>query len=156
MVSAERYNSGGTRVRLDGGDVAVCRGDDLFGAEKFDLIKIDVEGMEVEVLAGLAQTIARGRPLIFVEVQDENRERFAAIVQQWHFAVAWQNQMYPGITNFLVTPPAQVGAPATDTVQLRRLAWHAARVGRSTTRWLPAMPSLEARVRRLLGEDARP
>src|SRR5262249_49779677 len=41
------------------------------------LIKIDVEGMEREVLAGAAETIRRCRPFLYVE--DERRDRSEAL-----------------------------------------------------------------------------
>lgn len=44
-----------------------------------DLLKIDVEGMELEVLAGAKQLIAKSQPVIFIEVQERNRLAFA----QW-------------------------------------------------------------------------
>jgi FkbM family methyltransferase len=40
---------------------------DSLGLTRLDLIKIDVEGMELEVLAGARQTIARCLPIIIVE-----------------------------------------------------------------------------------------
>lgn len=43
--------------------------DDL-GARNVSLIKIDVEGMEPEVLSGARQTIERDRPRLYVEAQD--------------------------------------------------------------------------------------
>jgi FkbM family methyltransferase len=104
LVTADWFNSGGTTVRLDGGPVSVYRGDDLFAAEWFDLVKIDVEGRELDVLAGLADTIARCRPLMFIEVNDDHRSQFLALVEQWSYEIEWQAQMYPQITNFLLKP----------------------------------------------------
>jgi len=40
---------------------------DEFGLPRVDLIKIDVEGMEMEVLQGAAQTIGRARPVLLIE-----------------------------------------------------------------------------------------
>jgi FkbM family methyltransferase len=72
-------NLGATRM-LRGRDGAfeVHAGDTLFVEERFDLIKIDVEGMEMEVLAGLQETVARCRPLLFIEVDPANAPAFAA------------------------------------------------------------------------------
>ncbi len=71
-------NLGATRMlRGQGGGLEVHAGDALFGDERFDLIKIDVEGMEIEVLSGLEATVARNRPLLFVEVDPQNEQAFA-------------------------------------------------------------------------------
>lgn len=72
-------NLGATKMKPEGGDLQVHRGDDLFEGETPDLIKIDVEGMEMKVLAGLQDTIARTRPVILIEVDGENDAAFA----QW-------------------------------------------------------------------------
>lgn len=70
-------NLGATKMlRGKGGALEVHAGDDLFGDEQFDLVKIDVEGMEMEVLAGLKRTVARCRPLLFVEVDPGNAAAF--------------------------------------------------------------------------------
>lgn len=52
------------------GPVNVCRLDD-FHYRNVSLIKIDVEGMEPEVLSGALVTIQREKPLLYVEAQDE-------------------------------------------------------------------------------------
>ncbi|MBS0123965.1 FkbM family methyltransferase [Thetidibacter halocola] len=69
-------NLGAARL-VPGGGIALHRGDDLFGEDPVDLIKIDVEGMEMRVLRGFSETIARTRPSLFVEVDEENAEDFA-------------------------------------------------------------------------------
>ena len=51
-------------------------GDYLFHDKKIDLIKIDVEGMECEVLIGLQETIDANKPLIFIEIRHLNRNWF--------------------------------------------------------------------------------
>jgi hypothetical protein len=51
---------------------------DSFGLAPLDLIKIDVEGMELEVLAGAAQTIGRCRPIILVEHLKTGRHALVA------------------------------------------------------------------------------
>lgn len=70
-------NLGATRMFPEGGDLRVVRGDDLFADEVPDLIKIDVEGMEMKVLSGLDGMISAHRPLLFVEVDAGNEASFA-------------------------------------------------------------------------------
>jgi FkbM family methyltransferase len=52
---------------------------DEFGLPRVDLIKIDVEGMEMEVLQGAAQTIERCHPIMLIEKIKTD----AAQLQQW-------------------------------------------------------------------------
>jgi FkbM family methyltransferase len=46
---------------------------------RVDFIKIDVEGMEVDVLEGAAETIKRCRPMLFVEILKSDPEKIAAM-----------------------------------------------------------------------------
>ena len=48
--------------------VATVALDDLVAGEAVDLLKIDAEGAEPAILAGARQTIARERPILFVEI----------------------------------------------------------------------------------------
>lgn len=52
--------------------IAIERLDDL-NLGRVDFIKLDAEGMEAEVLAGAARTIAQHRPLLFAECNDLER-----------------------------------------------------------------------------------
>jgi FkbM family methyltransferase len=52
---------------------------DEFGLPRVDLIKIDVEGMEMEVLQGAAQSIERSHPIMLIEKIKTD----AAQLQQW-------------------------------------------------------------------------
>jgi len=56
----------------DGEAVRVLRIDDL-ELDRLALVKIDVEGMEAEVLTGAAETIARFRPALYVENDREQK-----------------------------------------------------------------------------------
>ena len=51
-------------------EVEVTTGDELLGGRPVDLIKIDVEGLEPQVLAGLAGVLATHRPSIIAECLD--------------------------------------------------------------------------------------
>ena len=50
------------------------------GDERIDLLKIDVEGMELEVLAGARQTIARCLPIIVVERLKTDQDALIAVL----------------------------------------------------------------------------
>lgn len=74
-------NLGATRlVEDDTGEIETQTLDKLMGDDKVDFIKIDAEGMELDVLEGAAALIARDRPLIWVEVLRQNQMGFA---QNW-------------------------------------------------------------------------
>lgn len=49
---------------------------DALGLERLDLLKIDVEGFELEVLLGAKNTIQKCRPILVVELIDSQLRRF--------------------------------------------------------------------------------
>ncbi len=61
-----------------------------------DLLKIDVEGMEMQVLAGAANLIAAQHPIIFVEVVDEQVAEFMAWVDRNGYRV---EKLFPDKTH---------------------------------------------------------
>lgn len=79
-------NLGATKMVAGDGELQVHPGDTLFEGEQVDLIKIDVEGMEMKVLGGMENTIARTRPVILIEVDGENETHF----QEWRHARNYQ------------------------------------------------------------------
>lgn len=63
-------------------DLEVRKGDDLFAEkhiDKVDMIKIDVEGLERDVIEGLQNMIAQNRPLIIAEISYTSRKSFGTI-----------------------------------------------------------------------------
>jgi len=54
---------------------------DGLGLERLDLLKIDVEGMEAEVLQGGAETIARCKPILFVETIKSDKDTICAALR---------------------------------------------------------------------------
>ncbi len=77
----DKDNLGATRlVEDDNGDIETQTLDKIMGADKVDFIKIDAEGMELDVLKGAAALIARDKPVIWVEVLRQNQMGFA---QNW-------------------------------------------------------------------------
>lgn len=70
------FNLGAARVSDSGEKIELVRGDDMLTGP-IDFIEMDVEGYEGEALAGLAQTIARTRPKLFIEVEENE------VVDKW-------------------------------------------------------------------------
>ena len=73
----ETNNLGHTTFKTDPeGKVRSVPGDAILAGTPVGFIKIDVEGMELDVLNGLSRTIQRWRPNLMVEVQPNNLEAF--------------------------------------------------------------------------------
>jgi FkbM family methyltransferase len=68
MDVSEAGNEGSTSVGK-GGDKAELRTIDSFGFNNVSLIKIDVEHLEDQVIAGARETILRDKPKLLVEIQ---------------------------------------------------------------------------------------
>lgn len=69
-------NLGMTRFSEAGNlELQIKRGDDVISMPTIDFIKIDAEGMEASVLAGLRDTIAVHRPIVAFEFNGEHWDR---------------------------------------------------------------------------------
>lgn len=68
-----------------------------------DVLKIDVEGMEIDVLAGARRLLRESRPVLFVEVQTRNREAFAALLAEFGY-VEHRTFAYADYTNVVARP----------------------------------------------------
>jgi len=97
-------NLGGARMQAGKGALDVHPGDALFADEHFDLVKIDVEGMEMAVLEGLAETIARCRPLIFIEVDESHAAAFDAWCTAHRYTTRYEVRRYAANVNVLIQP----------------------------------------------------
>jgi FkbM family methyltransferase len=118
-------------VPAGGGEAAPVLAIDDLGLGACHLMKIDVEGMEGEVLAGAAATIARHRPVLFVE-NEEPASSPALLRQVFGFGYrAWWHSpplfspgnhygnpvdVFPGLgsLNLLCLPPGHEPPPAGD------------------------------------------
>lgn len=67
---------------VDGDDFFVVRGDDVAVDRDLVLIKIDVEGYEPHVMDGLADTIARNKPIVLSESHSDTAEKEQAEVME--------------------------------------------------------------------------
>ncbi len=107
MVRSEMdpANLGGTRFTMgaDGGFPGI-KGDAVLSGVPVDFIKMDIEGMEMEALAGLAETVARWRPAIFAEIETDHLNHFALWMQTFRYRLAEQFTRHSGRTNYLIVP----------------------------------------------------
>jgi FkbM family methyltransferase len=99
-------NLGGTVMNIVEGSegLPLMPGDDILLRRRVDFIKMDVEGMEMPVLAGLAGTIAKWRPAMFVEVENRNADAFHAWIGAHDYVTACRYRRYPANENFMVLP----------------------------------------------------
>lgn len=95
-------NLGGTWIEGEG-ETLLMPGDELGLAP--DLIKIDVEGMELDVLTGLERTISRARPVIFVEVMHDHARALGAWARERGYTLgAPFEPRYAANANYLLLP----------------------------------------------------
>ncbi|HEY5008202.1 MAG TPA: FkbM family methyltransferase [Caulobacteraceae bacterium] len=71
---------------------------DSFQFGPIALLKIDVEGMEMQLLDGATQTVQRTRPIIYVEYHKSDGAALSARVSAWDYAV------YLSALNYLCIP----------------------------------------------------
>ena len=105
IVAPTTFNIGLTSIDPSKpGEVEVLTGDAIVGDRPVDLIKIDVEGMEIEVLSGLSSTLSRQRPALYIEVSDANREAFVGAMQRFGYKVLRDERAYGTQSNFTMVP----------------------------------------------------
>ena len=75
---------------------------DSLGLDRLDLIKIDAEGMEMEVLQGAEQTIGRCRPVIYAEWLKVGE----GLLRERLNGLGYSVRNYPATANFLAVPQA--------------------------------------------------
>ena len=103
VVRSERGGLGASRLVDDpDGEIPVMRLDDAL-TEAVDFLKIDVESMEMRVLAGAAGIIARDRPVIFIEIANEDTTAFVEWLTQGNYRV---ERIFSdkGHSNYLIAP----------------------------------------------------
>lgn len=105
-------NLGGSKMRRDEeGGLEVVMGDEALAGVDPDMIKVDVEGMEMQVLRGLEATIARARPVLLLEIDDGNLEDFRTWIAPFDYEVVEEVRRYQNNTNFVLVPkPQEAGA----------------------------------------------
>ncbi len=98
-------NHGGFRVMdFDSGvETPVATMDDLLDVPALKLIKIDVEGMEQEVIKGAKKTIARHKPFLYLE--NDQTDKSKALIEEiqslgyrlfWHMPLLFNPENHAG------------------------------------------------------------
>jgi FkbM family methyltransferase len=96
-------NSGMSRVRpTSQGSVEIVSLDAVLAPlEQLDVLKMDVEGDEVEVLKGARQTLLRLRPISYIEITAENFAEARTLLAQYGY-VCWKR--FNATATFLFLP----------------------------------------------------
>ncbi|MDQ2633211.1 MAG: FkbM family methyltransferase [Pseudomonadota bacterium] len=105
LVFSGRGGLGATSLDPDpAGEIGVAALDSLVSG-RVDLLKIDVEGMEMNVLAGSRELIRRWKPLIFIEIANRNTP---ALMDWLHGADYSVTRIFSdkGHANYLLAPRA--------------------------------------------------
>ena len=90
---------------INNGDLTLVKGDDILKTG-FDLVKIDVEGSEIEVLHGMSGFIGEFRPKMFIEVGNRNSEAFFDWMGENVYTVVDEFKRYKTNCNYLIVPNA--------------------------------------------------
>lgn len=98
-------NLGGAQMVAGEGAIETQRGDDALARYAPDFIKIDVEGMEMQVLTGLEETIARHAPVMLIEVDKSHDTAFHDWCAARGYVLENQLKRYNPNTNYLIRKP---------------------------------------------------
>lgn len=93
-VEKRDRNQGAAKMIAGEGDIDVVRVDEALKNENPVLIKIDVEGMELQALNGLSGILKRCRPVIMIEVDIENEEPFNEWLRSNDYGIVHTHQRY--------------------------------------------------------------
>ena len=103
----DRHNLGGATLAEGSGDIPVVRGDDVLN-DRVHFIKIDAEGMELDVLQGLERVLREHRPVLFVEILNAQVEAVDGWLAERGYRVAEVFRRYEANVNrlYVASPTA--------------------------------------------------
>jgi FkbM family methyltransferase len=98
-------NFGGVSMQQAGGEAVTQLALDRFTLPSLRLLKIDVEGMETEVLLGARETIRRHRPILYVENdRRQNSARLIGLITELGYRLYWHLPPLFSANNFARNP----------------------------------------------------
>ena len=109
-MEPRRTNLGAAKMLDGAGEIEVWPAAELLDGVAPDLVKIDVEGMEMLVLSGLEPVLAAHRPVVLVEVQLENEAAFFDWLAAQGYGVVATHQRYKENRNQLIAEAGRVEA----------------------------------------------
>ena len=84
----EEKNIGGTQLTENSeGDLKLASLDDMKFSCAIDFVKIDVEGMEYDLLRGAKQFFAQQSPVVFIEIWDEHFGKVDSLLQEYGYRI---------------------------------------------------------------------
>lgn len=105
-VVVDEANVGTARLDTTGGDLEITTLDAALVGEQVALIKVDVEGMELQVLQGAVETLKRSQPHLFLEAATrahfrELRDFLAPLgyrpIVRWAYTPVWHFAPNPSV-----------------------------------------------------------
>lgn len=88
IVHFDEQNIGSTKLAENNdGDLKLASLDDIKFSCNIDFVKIDVEGMEYDLLRGAKQFFSQQRPVVFVEIWDEHFEKVDSLLQEYGYRI---------------------------------------------------------------------
>lgn len=104
LVAPSKFNIGLTKIDLTEGDVSLMTADRLIGEQPVDLVKIDVEGMELDVLAGMTALMSRQRPAVYIETSEATRNLVTDLIINSGYALVRHTVAYETQLNLTFMP----------------------------------------------------
>lgn len=103
--AGQRNNFGGISLAPEGSmpgeRVAIRTVDELAGGRRLGLLKVDVEGMEAEVLRGALRVLREQRPFVYVENdRQEKSDALIALIREAGYRLYWHRPMLFNPGNF--------------------------------------------------------
>lgn len=105
IASYNEKNIGGTQLKENDRGLIPVTSLDHFDFTNIDFVKIDVEGFECNVLKGAVNFFAANRPLVFIEVTEDN----LPFVKNYFMDIDYRLEKTFGSGNYLFVPKNQSG-----------------------------------------------